>query len=239
MRGVSWSSFRTKFSKWREAQRKHMPTFEAFVQTDDAEDDRNETDEGANPTFDEVFALPSDFTTDELEEYEITHLVQFELALRVGLAFDQLDGLRKTVRHRASLIGDKISTARGQKVNKDAQEHIQRIKTLAVRLSEVYNDNFSRIERLRGKAYNPSSDPSPGARLRKVVPESDLTLANLDVRVLGDSKVTASWIWEVFEPATGQTTKRQSNGAKTYAAADEHCELIFNFKALNVDLISS
>ena len=47
MRNISWPAFRNKFAKWREAQRKHMPKFEAFVQTDDAEDDRDEADDDA------------------------------------------------------------------------------------------------------------------------------------------------------------------------------------------------
>ena len=131
---------------------------------DDAEDDRDDAEDDENPTFDEVFGMPSDFTSEELEEYEITHLAHFELSLRLGLAFDELDRLRKTVRHRASIIGDKKSQARGQKVNKDAEEHIQRIKKLEIRFADVYNENFSRIERLRGESYDASSDRSLGGR---------------------------------------------------------------------------
>ena len=239
MRNISWPSFRSKFAKWREAQRKHMPTFDAFVQTDDAEDDRDDAEDDENPTFDEVFGMPSDFTSEELEEYEITHLAHFELSLRLGLAFDELDRLRKTVRHRASIIGDKKSQARGQKVNKDAEEHIQRIKKLAIRFAEVYNENFSRIERLRGKSYDASSDRSLEGRLRQVAPESDLTLANLEVHELGDSKVTASWIWEVFQPTAGQTANRQSKAAKNGEGEDDLCKLIADFRGMNNDLISN
>ena len=72
-----------------------------------------------------------------------------------------------------------------------------------------------------------------------MAPESDLTLANLDVHALGDSKVTASWIWEVFQPATGHTAKRQSKAVNNAQAADTLRKSIADFITMNVELISN
>ena len=219
MRNVTWDSFRKKLARWRIDQGKHMPVFATFLQTDDdfGKDELGLDERGE--AFDEILGLPSDFIADEREQYDIDHLTDYELPLRIALAFATLQRLRQIIQHRSALIDQKIANARGHKANKAAEEHIQSIKSLERLVAQRYNKNFARISLLRGADYNASEDTTPGRHLREINVNADLTITNLSQpRELGDSKTSGSWLWGAIDTTfVDRTKKRKSKIDKSTA----------------------
>lgn len=199
--GTTWEGWRKKLARWRRTQRRKMPEILHLLPEIDDEsfgEDELEPDEDGVVTLD-ILALPSDFSREERNEYELEELARYELILRIGQAFDQLELVRRAVQHRAAHIDSKKKNARGNKANNAAEKEIQDATKLARLLATRYNANFESITVLRAADYNDHEDTSPGARLRRIDLDKDLEIANLAaVRSLGDSKRTGSWIWEVF-----------------------------------------
>ncbi|RDX47145.1 hypothetical protein OH76DRAFT_1354717 [Lentinus brumalis] len=157
-------------------------------------------DEDESSAYEEILALPSDFSSEERAEQNLNVLADYELELRIGTAFDQLETVRQAVQHRAQYIDDKKKHARGHAANAEAEKSIQNATHLVQLLAKRYNKNYSRICSLRPKDYDATSDSSAAARLKQINLVTDLTIANLAaIRTLGDSKVTGSWIWNVRE----------------------------------------
>ena len=77
--------FQHRFADWCKLQCEHMPRLplpeEEVVLIPSAEEEDDS---------EEILALPSDFSSDELDAYELRPLGMFELKLRVGLTFDLL-----------------------------------------------------------------------------------------------------------------------------------------------------
>ncbi|RDX41577.1 hypothetical protein OH76DRAFT_1364397 [Lentinus brumalis] len=153
-------------------------------------------DECESSSVEEILALPSDFSAQERAEYDLQVLEEYELRLRIGTAFDQLETIRQAVQHRAQYIDDKKKHARGHAANAEAEKTIQSATRLVQVLAKRYNKNYARICSLRPKGHDASSDNSAGARLKQINLDTDLTIANVAaIRTLGDSKITGSWIW--------------------------------------------
>ena len=105
--------------------------------------------------------------------------------------------------------------------NAHAQREIDKAKEVARVFATRYNDNYQRIVALRAPDYDARADDSAGARLRRIDPDADLAIANMArARTLGDSKLTPSWIWSVFEsserPSTRGSWRKEATG--TYSS---------------------
>ena len=153
----------------------------------------------------DVLCLPSDFSREERETYALTTHAQFELEYRIGMAFDLLDSVRSAVQHRKALIDSKRINARGQKQHTAANAVIQDSTSLAAVLAERYNANLNRIRALHPAGYDASADTSPGVRLRPIDVRTDLRVPGITSREQGDSQVSGSWIWSVFDPKADAT----------------------------------
>ncbi|KAH9858372.1 hypothetical protein C2E23DRAFT_719354 [Lenzites betulinus] len=148
--------------------------------------------------------MPSDYTHEERNDFDIIKLAQYELQMRIGLAFDQLDAVRMAVKHRAAHIEHKRKHARGGKANTAAQGEIKKADMRARVLATRYNDNYVRITSLRPSDYAREDDTTPGARLRIITPDHDLAIANMSTpRSLHDSQRSGSWIWGTATETSG------------------------------------
>ncbi|KAI0325214.1 hypothetical protein GY45DRAFT_1261276, partial [Cubamyces sp. BRFM 1775] len=193
------------------------------------DDDDSATDAGKG-VCGETLGLPSDFCDNERIEYGLETLATYELTIRIGIAFDQLDMIRLAVQHRASLIEHKTKNARTTKTNMAAQADIDEAKGRAQLLAARYNDNYDRITKLRGEDYDARKDEGGGGRLRAIDQDKDLAIANMAVaRTLGDSKKSGSWIWSVFEVSEASSTEQaqwfRAKAEKDRAdeAVNRHC----------------
>ncbi|KAI0348881.1 hypothetical protein OH77DRAFT_1415874, partial [Trametes cingulata] len=147
----------------------------------------------------EVLGLPSDFSAEEQSRHGFVVLAEYELKIRIGLAFDQLDAVRMAVQYRAAQLENKKKNLRSNKANAVAERHLQQAALRARVLAARYNANYTRISALRATDYVARNDDTPGGRLRTIDVEKDLTIANMAAaRTLGDSRVTGSWIWSWF-----------------------------------------
>ena len=231
---VSLAAFRQGLAKWRKQQRKHMPAlFQASVEDEDDDawaiglgivdddDDDDDDEEEEEPGFAEMLGLPSDFSHEDRIEYDLEVLADYELSIRIGMAFDYLDAVRLAVQHRASLLEYKKQNARTTKTNTHAQGEIDKAREVARVMAVRYNDNYERIVSLRAPDYDARADDTAGARLRSIDYDSDLAIANMArARTLGDSKVTPSWIWSVFESSEkpSMRSNRRKESAATYTS---------------------
>ncbi|KAI0702188.1 hypothetical protein C8Q76DRAFT_633164 [Earliella scabrosa] len=154
----------------------------------------------------EILALPSDLSLDEQKDYELDELAEYELRIRIGMAFDQLEQVQHAVQHRAAHLEAKKKHPRGQKANAAAQEDIVRATSLACLLVTHYNMNHRMIHALSPADYDEATDSDPGTHLRVIDLDKDLAIANLTAACRqGDSETTGSWIWQVFQPKTSTT----------------------------------
>ena len=209
-----------------------MPAFATFLQTDDdfGKDEAGLDEHGQ--AFEEILGLPSDFLAEEREQYDIDHLTDYELPLRVALAFGMLKRLRQIIQHRSALIDHKIANARGNKANRVAEEHIQSIKSLERLAGQRYNKNYARICHLRGANYVATEDKTPGRRLREIDLNTDLTIANLSQpRELGDSKISGSWLWGALDPSFTEGTKKRKSKADKATEECKCCHSVFSINA--------
>lgn len=207
-RGVTWATFRKKLARWRRSQRKMMREINHLIPD---EDDTLAFEEDYDTADEEVLGLPSDFSRKERIEFDMDpELEDYELRIRVGMAFDQLEQIRRAVQLRAAHLEGKKKHARGHKDNAAAEENIKRQVDLAALLSRRYNNNYDCILALRPDDYDATRDDGPGGRLRRINVNEDLGLANLAaVRSLGDSQKKTSWIWEIFYSKQTLDTKHR------------------------------
>lgn len=215
-RGVTWVTFRKKLARWRQTQRKMMPQIDHLIPEEQDEVIVFEDDPDDSSDTEEVLGLPSDFSRDERIDFGIDpELGDYELQIRIGMAFDQLELVRRAVQHRAAHLDSKKKNARGHKDHEAAEKVLKRTADLADLLATRYNSNYECINSLRPADYDPSEDDGAGARLRLVDLYKDLTIANLAAaRTLGDSQKRGSWIWDVFltkESAATRTAGAMSN----------------------------
>ncbi len=186
-----------------------------------------------SPRSREVIGLPSDFSASEIKKFELRLLAQYELKLRIGQAFDQLDIVRQSVKNVAAFVDEKKATAQGARDNMRANTKNKNATSLRDRHARRYNHIYDRIVALR-TSLGLSSDPSdPGSNLQRIDLVKDLTVANLRVaREQGDSKRSGSWIWSVFEEAMSaaegwktphprRTSPRNNAGASDQPQAEE------------------
>lgn len=182
-------------------------------------DEDNAADAEYDPCPDGL-GMPSDYGVEYREENNLETLAEYELIIRVGLAFDQLDAVRMAVKHRAAHIDHKKKNARGSKANTLAQEEINDAALRAQILAVRYNINFGHVQALRPAGYDATTDASHGARLRRLEIDCDLTIANMQApRTLHDSKRVGSWIWSVFAPPPSDhglgATKTRANSSNS------------------------
>ncbi|KAI0360939.1 hypothetical protein OH77DRAFT_1393310 [Trametes cingulata] len=195
-----------------------MPAVEDLLQNaaeDDTTCEAEESDEEEWGDGDEypinTLGLPSDFSAEERADHALGLLAEYELKIRVGLAFDQLEAVRMAVQHRAAQIENKRKNVRTSKANAVAERHIRQAVLQAKALASRYNANYTRICALRPLDYVARKDASAGGRLRLIDAEKDLTIANMGTaRTLGDSKVTGSWIWSVFQTESAPRVSRHA-----------------------------
>ncbi|KAI0348920.1 hypothetical protein OH77DRAFT_357638 [Trametes cingulata] len=162
-----------------------------------------------------ALGLPSDFSAEERSDHELADLAEYELKIRIGLAFDQLDAVRMAVQHRAAQIENKKKNVRTSKANAVAERHIRQAAQRAIALTSRYNANHSRICALRAVDYVAWDDDTPGGRLQAIDLEKDLTIANMATpRTLGDSRIAGSWIWSVFQAKSTGRAVRGNGGTQ-------------------------
>ncbi|RDX55274.1 hypothetical protein OH76DRAFT_1478704 [Lentinus brumalis] len=90
-------------------------------------------DDTEDPCDDEeLLALPLDFTSYEVDAYELKVLAAYELKLRIGLAFN--------------LLGDKESHVKKDHLR--AQSEINKTRDLGKLKANEYNPNFDCIQTL-------------------------------------------------------------------------------------------
>ena len=211
--------FRQRFAEWRKAQCKHMPRLplpeeEALlVPSDDEQDD-----------CEEILALPSDFSSDELDTYELRPLGMFELKLRVGLAFDLLRDVRQAVQHSVVHLDEKKQHATSKKAHLREQSKIDVSRNLSYREAERYNHNFSRIQTLRQLLSIPAAPNHMESNLRQINLKNDLKMVNLIAgRSRGDTSLLAegSWIWSVSSPPASKRVQPDRKGKAQDVSAEE------------------
>ncbi|KAJ3019696.1 hypothetical protein NUW54_g15 [Trametes sanguinea] len=154
---LSWDSFREGLAKWRRSQCKHMPALETILP---AADDAFAMDEDA-PGEDsevqmEILGFPLDFSHREREEYGLSTLAVFELKIRTGMAYDQLNAVCRAVQHQAAHIESKCKNVRGNKNNAIAEEEVRRATAVAPLLATRYNNNYDHISALHPTGYDPA-----------------------------------------------------------------------------------
>ncbi|TFK80947.1 hypothetical protein K466DRAFT_635508 [Polyporus arcularius HHB13444] len=144
---------------------------------------------------DEVLGLPSDFSSDDRKLYQLELLADYEVRLRVGQAFDQLDRVREAVKHLAAYIEEKKENAHSVADNTKSQDVTKFSVSYCQRVARRYNYIYDRLLALRGETL--TIDPSdPASRLRRIDLTKDLKIANLKVaREQGDRHRSGSWIW--------------------------------------------
>lgn len=215
---ITVESFRDKLGKWRVAQTKLMPNWEELI-APDTESAADDDDEDEERELSSVLGLPSDIEECDRAEYELNKVADHELTIRVGLAFDQLDGVRLAVQYRAAHLEHKKKNVRGKKANAQAEIEISRAEKRARLLGSRYNDNISRIVALRGTKYKRDEDTTPGKWLQAINLDKDLAISSMATpRSLGESTRVGSWIWSVGDPpASSSAATTRSGQAKVNA----------------------
>lgn len=214
---VAIAAFNEKLKQWRSAQRKLMPLLhpptdsESDVIALDAPEDDDDDEESGEAQ--EVLGLPSDFNASEIEHYSLNLLATYELKIRVGLAFDQLEEVRQSVRHASAFLDSKETHAQGTKEHTRANTEISKSRELSRRLADRYNHNVGRINTLRHilDPQGASSGSDMSSRLKLINKQKDLLISDLRAaRTKGESKQSGSWIWSVFEIPADAPKKRTS-----------------------------
>ncbi|EIW59005.1 uncharacterized protein TRAVEDRAFT_123934, partial [Trametes versicolor FP-101664 SS1] len=154
----------------------------------------------------EVLGLPSDFNASEIEHYSLNLLATYELKIRVGLAFDQLEEVRQSVRHASAFLDSKETHAQGTKEHTRANTKISKSRELSRRLADRYNHNVGCINTLR-RILDPqgaSSGSDMSSCLKLINKQKDLLISDLRAaRTNGESKQSRSWIWSYVCKARG------------------------------------
>ncbi|PIL23637.1 hypothetical protein GSI_14950 [Ganoderma sinense ZZ0214-1] len=235
----TWPAWRNKADRWRIDQAKYMPLLGLTVSDlsstsieeaeDDDEDEGEEVDtislgqvveSAATPI--EVLGLPSDFTAEEVDKYDLKLLADYELRIRVGQAFDQLEIVRQTVMHLAAFVDAKKEHAHARKENMRANDLNRYSETIRNDAARKYNHIYDRILQLRGTPSTVSTDPSdPASYLKRINIPGDLTISNMKVaREQGDRHRSGSWIWWAFEDVMGVVdTAERTPGQSTSKSA--------------------
>ncbi|PIL29558.1 hypothetical protein GSI_08366 [Ganoderma sinense ZZ0214-1] len=227
----TWPAWRKKADRWHAEQAKYMPLLgltvselsgTSLVEADDDDDDDCEEDEvtslsgpavlqqslngadsAATPT--EVLGLPSDFTPEEVDKYNLKLLAEYEARIRIGQAFDQLEVVRQTVMHLAAFVDAKKEHTHARKENMRANDLNRYSETIRNDAARKYNHIYDRIVQLRGALPTIITDPSdPASYLKRINVPGDLTISNMKVaREQGDRHRSGSWIWWAFEDLMG------------------------------------
>ncbi|KAJ3014547.1 hypothetical protein NUW54_g1280 [Trametes sanguinea] len=223
----TWDMFQQKVVKWRKSQRKHMPLLDSLIPISDEylaadQGERNDSDEEDVDLQEEILGLPSDFNQSERADYDLELLATYELKIRIGMAFDQLGAVRRAVQHRAAHVESKRKNVRGNKNNAAAEQEVRHAAALARLLATRYNHNYDRIGCLRPYGYEAKTDTTPGGRLRRIDLNKDLTISNMvAARTLGESHLSGSWIWSVFDAPQQPHHTRQQNKSKAFNSNTE------------------
>ncbi|TFY63889.1 hypothetical protein EVJ58_g2973, partial [Rhodofomes roseus] len=188
-------TLRRELDKWRELQVSLMPEIDfpdADGELDDDDDDDDDDDTTTGTPEDEPLALPSDFTATERDDLGLQALATIERRIRVGHAYDLLDGIKQSLNHQGAFLLDKRKHARGQKDNTRSQTQVNAAVARTRAIAGLYNYNRDRLIALSCD----DSDVLPQLNL-----DSDLKGKNWNKpRQLGDSRDEASWIWTVVPP---------------------------------------
>jgi len=117
-----------EIGKWRKMQIQLMPTLGDII-----------TVLPPCKTHREILCLPSNFTKEQCDELQITHLEVVEIQLQDGEAQDTLWDLRMTVRNINTLTFQKQVEAHGQEANTRAYEAINHFRIKCHLLVMKYN----------------------------------------------------------------------------------------------------
>ncbi|RDX54393.1 hypothetical protein OH76DRAFT_1341277, partial [Lentinus brumalis] len=163
-----------------------------------------------------ILGLPSDFSQEDRKIYELELLADYEFWLHVGQAFDQLDKVRKAVKHLAAYIEEKKENAHGV-ANKTKSHDITKFCVSYVsycqRVAHRYNHIYDWLLALRGETLT-IDRTNPALRLRRIDLKNDLKIANLKVaRELGDRQRSGSWIWWAFKKAMDPAAANENPNA--------------------------
>ncbi|KAH9830166.1 uncharacterized protein C8Q71DRAFT_717239 [Rhodofomes roseus] len=168
-----------------------FPDADADDLTDDDDDD--DADGPTGTPEDEPLALPSDFTAAERDDLGLQALAAVERRIRLGHAYDLLDGIKQSLNHQGAFLLDKRKHARGQKDNTRSQTQVNAAVARTRSIAGLYNYNRDRLFALSCD----ESDILPRLNL-----DTDLKGKNWNKpRQLGDSRDEASWIWTVVGDA--------------------------------------
>ncbi|KAH9852418.1 hypothetical protein C2E23DRAFT_730482 [Lenzites betulinus] len=171
----------------------------------------------------EVLGLPSDFTATERSSLELEVLAEYELNLRIGQVFDQLEAVRQAVKHLAAYVEQKKELGHTTKDNMRSNDISKFARVHCEQAARRYNYIFDRIKVLQNSASPVLDDPSsPASQLCRIDYQSDLTITNLKVaREKGDSRHSGSWIWHAFEAAADSAqAQRRSKRLQASAQTD-------------------
>ncbi|KAH9907106.1 uncharacterized protein B0H18DRAFT_849414, partial [Fomitopsis serialis] len=140
----------------------------------------------------EPLAFPSDFSAHEREDLGLQALAIFERRIRVGHAYDLLDGIKQSLNHQGAFLLDKRKHARGQKDNMRSQTQVNTAVAHTRAIAGLYNYNRDRLIALCADQAD---------ILTAINLDNDLKSKNWrSPRQLGDSREEASWIWKVVPP---------------------------------------
>ncbi|KAH9919193.1 uncharacterized protein BXZ73DRAFT_52613 [Epithele typhae] len=139
--------------------------------------------------------LPSDFSSDDVKAYALEDLATAEYKIRLVHAYALLQETRRSVKHTAAYLSDKIRhTDNTQQHNTRAQKLVTQERNMAMLLSARFNHNISRVIHLRSVLGLTVDPQSMEGRLRPMVPD-DLHVRNLVAPVNHTADAHASWIW--------------------------------------------
>lgn len=164
---------------------------------------RTRKSDKCDPEGNEVLGLPSDFSPEEIDKYDLRTLAEYEACLLVGQAFDQLEVVRRTVMHLSAFVDAKKDTARGRKANMRANDLNRYSESVRDNAAHKYNHIYDRL--IKVQAFSSplrAGAANPGSYLKRINLSTDLTISNMKVaREQGDRSRSGSWIWWAFEDA--------------------------------------
>ncbi len=140
-------------------------------------------------------------------------MADYEFWLHVGQAFDQLDKVRKAVKHLAAYIEEKKENAHGV-ANKTKSHDITKFcVSYCQRVAHRYNHIYDWLLALHGETLT-IDRTDPALCLRRIDLKNDLKIVNLKVaRELGDRQRSGSWIWWAFKEAMDPAAANENPNA--------------------------
>ncbi|KLO06221.1 hypothetical protein SCHPADRAFT_946269 [Schizopora paradoxa] len=169
----------TKIDKWREEQRKWMPSVLQLVDTADEDPTEPET---------VCLHLPSDFPELQREELHLSTLASIEKSLREGQAHDVLEELRQQLKVNAMLQIDMEETVWGTRARNRSQKAINEAR----RLKQHWVSEYDAVRRaLVSLGLEEESD------LKKLTDKDLYRNTTKEPHELGTGTKPDGWIWTI------------------------------------------